>query len=317
MAPKRQPLDGLGGVSEHGGGWRADVRLSSTQRERGPTRISKADAEADLHAMRTAESREDVVRVVAELVACAVAVDVAGASQPARSTAAAASTVAEPLQQQGRTHPSDISTEASSSNCVSQPAAQARKRWPEGALHDKGDDAHLARYGLSQPAASKQRTGSTQSAANRKSSAANTKRKQPSDNAPRIVQISSDAAHQNGDNDKAGEASHALVIERYWLNLILNGRKTWEIRGKPTKLRCVISLAQSGSKHLFGEARVGDCLEIDRADFPNHVEKHFVQDVRMVKYSHIFAWVLEDVKRYPKPRPYTHPQGAISLVKLR
>ena len=73
MPPKITSLSLLGRVHEHGDGWRADMQLSSTERARGPVRVSKAEAEADLHAMRASGSRANVFRVVAELVPGAVA----------------------------------------------------------------------------------------------------------------------------------------------------------------------------------------------------------------------------------------------------
>lgn len=108
----------------------------------------------------------------------------------------------------------------------------------------------------------------------------------------------------------------ALVIKGKWLDLILNGRKTWEIRGTSTHVRRVVRLAQSGTGHLVGEARVTNCFCIDREDLPNHTDKHCIQDVSIVTYRRIYAWVLQDAMRYPEPTPYKHPRGAITWVRL-
>jgi hypothetical protein len=108
----------------------------------------------------------------------------------------------------------------------------------------------------------------------------------------------------------------ALVIKGKWLNLILSGRKTWEIRGTPTKVRRLVQLAQSGSGLLVGEARVTECLRLDLHDMSNHTEKHCIHDLSIVTYRSIYAWVLEDAKRHAVPKPYKHPQGAITWVKL-
>ena len=113
----------------------------------------------------------------------------------------------------------------------------------------------------------------------------------------------------------------ALVIKRRWLNLILDRKKTWEIRGTPCNVRGLIKLAESGSSQLMGEARVVGCISFkDLDEFKNHPEvwKSGIppEEMHMVKYRNIFAWVLEDAKRYTPSRPYTHPQGAVTWVRL-
>ena len=108
----------------------------------------------------------------------------------------------------------------------------------------------------------------------------------------------------------------ALVIKPKWLDLILSGRKTWEIRGKRTNVRGVVALAQSGTGHLVGEATVTNCFELQLADMPNHVDKHCIQDLSIVKYDQIFAWELRNAKRFLEPKCYEHKQGAVIWVKL-
>ena len=122
----------------------------------------------------------------------------------------------------------------------------------------------------------------------------------------------------------AGEGASgklALVVKRHWLNLILDGTKTWEIRGAACSVRGLIKLAQSGSGQLMGEARVVDSISFkDLDEFKNHPEvwKSGIppEEMHIVKYRKIFAWVLEDAKRYNVPEPYTHHQGAITWVRL-
>mmetsp|Transcript_159133 Transcript_159133/g.296548 ORF Transcript_159133/g.296548 Transcript_159133/m.296548 type:complete len:718 (-) Transcript_159133:58-2211(-) len=108
----------------------------------------------------------------------------------------------------------------------------------------------------------------------------------------------------------------ALVVKKPWVDLILAGHKTWEIRGTSTHRRCTICLAQSGSGKLVGEVRIIDCVPLRLEDLPQHVEKHCIQDFTIVKYRRIYAWVLQDAVRYEEPLSYTHPQGAITWVKL-
>ena len=108
----------------------------------------------------------------------------------------------------------------------------------------------------------------------------------------------------------------ALVVKKEWLDLILSGQKTWEIRGTSTKNRRMVRLAQRGSGTLVGEVRIIDCVRVNLEDLPHHFEKHRISEIGTVKYRVIYAWVLEGAVRYPEPKPYVHPKGAITWIRL-
>ena len=74
------------------------------------------------------------------------------------------------------------------------------------------------------------------------------------------------------------EITSALIVREHWANLILDKRKSWELRGSPTF--------------------------------------HQVSDWDSIKYSEIFAWVLKHPVRFESPKPYIHRQGAIGWVNL-
>jgi hypothetical protein len=107
-----------------------------------------------------------------------------------------------------------------------------------------------------------------------------------------------------------------LSIKRKWLDLILSGQKTWEIRGTRTKKREVIALIESGSGLVLGEARIADSLLLSSSDLRNNVDKHRIEDLSNIKYDKAYAWVLTDAKRHKDPQPYEHPQGAVSWINL-
>ena len=113
--------------------------------------------------------------------------------------------------------------------------------------------------------------------------------------------------------------SDALVIRQPWLNLILAGKKTWEIRGRPTTKRCRILLAQSGTGKLMGSARIVDCKSIPLEDMPEFFENHRIPQSKfniIQAYKTMFAWILTDAEIFDEPIPYKHPQGAVSWVVL-
>ena len=112
-------------------------------------------------------------------------------------------------------------------------------------------------------------------------------------------------------------AKRALVVKKKWLDLILAGRKTWEIRGSSTSKRGWIHFAESqaGGK-LTGRARLVNCFPVPRSSFQRHYKKHYVPSLSMVPYVTPHAWVLEDAEKFEKPFEYEHKQGAVIWVDV-
>ena len=109
----------------------------------------------------------------------------------------------------------------------------------------------------------------------------------------------------------------ALTIKKEWLDLVLAGTKTWEIRGKSTERRGFIHFAESGSGQLRGRAQLVGCRQLNRRKFMKYQHKHQVPNAEMVTYKNIWAWILEDAEPYEMPFDYSHTQGAVIFVKVR
>ena len=112
-------------------------------------------------------------------------------------------------------------------------------------------------------------------------------------------------------------AALALTIKKKWLDLILAGTKTWEIRGTSTKNRGFIHFAESGSGQLRGRAKLVDCRQLDRRTLMKHQCFHQLPNSKMVKYKNIWAWILKDAEPYEMPFDYSHKQGAVIFVTVR
>lgn len=108
----------------------------------------------------------------------------------------------------------------------------------------------------------------------------------------------------------------ALIIKKPWIDYILNGDKTWEIRGCKTNTRGVIELIQSGSGLVVGSCDIIDCVELTINDYRNNVSKHNIKQTNSLPYKKTYAWVITNAQRYEIPRKYKHPQGAIIWVNL-
>ena len=59
---------------------------------------------------------------------------------------------------------------------------------------------------------------------------------------------------------KSGLPTHALLIKEPWISMILEGKKTWEIRGSATKRRGRIALVASGTGTVVGTCDLVDVV---------------------------------------------------------
>ena len=108
----------------------------------------------------------------------------------------------------------------------------------------------------------------------------------------------------------------ALIIKKPWIDYILDGNKTWEIRGSKTNIRGKIELIQSGSGLVVGCCEIIDCKKLSFQDYINNKDKHKISDTTCLPYKNTFAWIISNAQRYKEPRKYKHPNGAIIWVNL-
>ena len=109
-----------------------------------------------------------------------------------------------------------------------------------------------------------------------------------------------------------------LLIKSPWIDLILEGKKTWEIRGTNTKIRGPVALIKSGSGKVFGEVTIIDSKELNLEDYQTSECFHCVKSTGAIQlpYKKTYAWVLDKPKVYKQAIPYKHPLGAIIWVNL-
>jgi hypothetical protein len=118
---------------------------------------------------------------------------------------------------------------------------------------------------------------------------------------------------------RSNRSLKAIVIKAPWIDLILEGKKTWEIRSRRAHPRDVIGLIRGGSGTVVGLACLKRCIGPFTADeLARHFELHQVPPDRMneVPYEQFFAWELADVRRLNPAVPYRHRSGAVIWMEL-
>lgn len=110
-----------------------------------------------------------------------------------------------------------------------------------------------------------------------------------------------------------------LVIESRWIQKLIDGSKTWEMRATGTKKRGAIALVEKGSGLVVGAARLLNVQgPFGQEELADHELKHRIPPEihRAPGYKWHYAWVLQDAIALPSPVPYRHKTGAVIWVKL-
>lgn len=112
----------------------------------------------------------------------------------------------------------------------------------------------------------------------------------------------------------------ALLIRSPWIDKILKGTKSWEMRGTSTRKRGRIGLVKSGTGTVVGVADLIDVVgPLSKSEFVANARKAGLSGAAAGKglpYLRTFAWVIGRPRRLSRPVPYKHPCGAIVWVAL-
>lgn len=113
-----------------------------------------------------------------------------------------------------------------------------------------------------------------------------------------------------------------FILKKHWADLILNGNKTWEIRGSNCKIRGKVGIISGGK--WIGNIDIVDCIEINLKMYRENIDKHNVGleedskfgSVLKLPYKKTFAWILASPKKFLIPKNYIHKKGCVIWVNL-
>ena len=104
------------------------------------------------------------------------------------------------------------------------------------------------------------------------------------------------------------------MIKQFWMDKILDGHKTLEIRKRRVKqvIGKRIWLAASGSSATFGSVEVVACLgPLTQSEWDKLRSKHLVPQERPYYGGSTFAYVLQDPQRLPECISFERKRGAV------
>ena len=110
-----------------------------------------------------------------------------------------------------------------------------------------------------------------------------------------------------------------LIIKEKWIDLIMSGKKTLEIRGHDTrKIGETIYLLESGSHKVRGTCKIVHSRLITYQNWDSFKEQACL-DISMIalnqRYHTAYAWELSEVEKWEDISYYNHPKGAVIWVK--
>lgn len=108
----------------------------------------------------------------------------------------------------------------------------------------------------------------------------------------------------------------AIPIRSPFIDQILEGSKTWEIRSKFTTKIGPVALIRSGSGTVVATAVLSEVLEITPSLAQTNARKMGMSKADAADCVGLHAWVLKDVVKFKTPVPYKHPSGAVTWVTL-
>jgi hypothetical protein len=111
----------------------------------------------------------------------------------------------------------------------------------------------------------------------------------------------------------------ALLIRHPFIDMILDGKKTWEMRGSRTIVRETVALVPSGSGTVVGVCNLVDCVgPLTAVEYRKNARKAgtLPSEAKLGYYKKTYAWVVARPRYLNKPVLYRHPTGAIIWVTL-
>ena len=106
----------------------------------------------------------------------------------------------------------------------------------------------------------------------------------------------------------------ALLIRSPYIEMILDGKKTWEIRGSRTNVRGTVGLIRSGSGKVVGLCDVVDCVgPLTSEQFRKNARKAGMKpsEAELGYYNKTYAWVFANTRWLKTPVDYRHRSGAV------
>ena len=111
----------------------------------------------------------------------------------------------------------------------------------------------------------------------------------------------------------ANKQKRGLIVQQPWLDMILSGEKTMDLRSFTTSIRGEVAILHDGK--IWGYVNLYDVLgPMTKREINQHYNQHRVDSHLIRNYE--YGWLFKNLRTLQRPRKYDHPQGAQVWVKL-
>lgn len=107
-----------------------------------------------------------------------------------------------------------------------------------------------------------------------------------------------------------------LIVKSPYAELIINGKKEWELRGKSPpsqKLNKELYLLSSGN--VLGKIKIITYWVATKNDLEQNIEKHQTETLFLPKQHVTHVWQVKVMEKFEYPKKYVHPLGARVWVR--
>ena len=108
-----------------------------------------------------------------------------------------------------------------------------------------------------------------------------------------------------------------LIVKEPYIDWILTGEKTIELRGSDTHKRGTIYLVKSGTGMVYGTIDIINSFEIETVNqYEQLRHRHCVgAERRQIRYKRLWAWELANEVQFDKPKRYIKKKGQQVWIK--
>jgi ASCH domain len=122
-------------------------------------------------------------------------------------------------------------------------------------------------------------------------------------------------------DDTSEFGPRGLLVRDPYASQLLDRKKIWEIRGRPTQIRGPVVIIKSGTGQAFGTAnlvRVLGPLDLEDLVAAPELPRDERDELRLhgLPYPKTYAYVFSDPNWFDHPIGYHHPSGAVTWVRL-
>jgi hypothetical protein len=110
----------------------------------------------------------------------------------------------------------------------------------------------------------------------------------------------------------------ALIVRAPWADLLVTGKKRWELRTRQSHKRELIGIIEAGKKAIIGVVQIVDSLgPLSNDELRRSEHMHMIPAAMLDAFQrHRTAWVMARAHQFEVPIPCVVPNGAQLFVTL-